>query len=131
MWILKLMDPYIRACLLDIITGIFIFLYFRRTGKVFNVGKRSLGVIIEKQVGNKYHEKRICVRLEHVKPSRCREDYLKRKAENRERKLLAQKNGTVFKPIKRMPEEPKRAHLVSTKNNDPVLVTPIAYERLI
>jgi large subunit ribosomal protein L21e len=57
--------------------------YHGRTGRVFNVAKRSLGVEVTKQVRNRVINKRIHVRVEHVIPSRCREDFLKRIEENK------------------------------------------------
>ncbi|KAK2563492.1 60S ribosomal protein L21 [Acropora cervicornis] len=39
--------------------------YHGRTGQVYNVAKRSLGVIVNKQVRGKILEKRINVRIEH------------------------------------------------------------------
>ena len=38
-------------------------------------------------------DKRINVRVEHVKPSRCREDFLKRVKENDEKRRQAKENG--------------------------------------
>jgi large subunit ribosomal protein L21e len=44
--------------------------YHGRTGVVFNVTKRSVGVRINKPVNGRIVEKRINVRLEHVLPSK-------------------------------------------------------------
>ena len=52
--------------------------YQGRTGKVFNVNPRSIGVIVNKLVGNRIIPKRIHVRLEHIRPSKCREAFVKR-----------------------------------------------------
>ena len=52
--------------------------YHGRTGKVFNVNPRSIGVIVNKSVGNRIIAKRIHVRVEHIRKSKCREDFLKR-----------------------------------------------------
>src|SRR4051812_37100900 len=53
-----------------------------RTGIIYNVTKSAVGVIINKRVGNRYIEKRVNVRVEHVKHSKCREDFLRRVKEN-------------------------------------------------
>jgi hypothetical protein len=50
----------------------------RKTGVVFNVTKSALGIIVNKRVGNRYIEKRINVRIDHVQPSKCQQDYLNR-----------------------------------------------------
>merc|ERR1712061_468146 len=50
--------------------------YHGKTGRVFNVSKRAVGVVVNKRVGGKILPKRICVRVEHVKHSQCRKDFL-------------------------------------------------------
>ncbi len=44
--------------------------YHGRTGRVFNVNPRAIGVELLKRVGTRYMNKRINVRLEHIKRSR-------------------------------------------------------------
>ena len=56
--------------------------YHGRTAVVYNVSPRALGLIVNKRVGNRYMEKRINVRIEHVKPSQSRADFLRRVQEN-------------------------------------------------
>ena len=48
--------------------------YHGRTGIVYNVSPTSVGVIIYKVVGNRYMEKRVNLRIEHVKHSKCRQE---------------------------------------------------------
>ena len=50
--------------------------YHGKTGIVWNVTPRGLGVIVNKVVGTRTLRKRICVRFEHVKASRCREAFV-------------------------------------------------------
>lgn len=45
------------------------------------------------QVGGRIMRKRIHVRVEHVQPSRCREEFLNRRATNDAAKVAAKKNG--------------------------------------
>ncbi|KAG9656251.1 hypothetical protein KCU76_g20220, partial [Aureobasidium melanogenum] len=52
--------------------------YHGKTGVVYNVTKSAVGVILYRQVGNRYIEKRINVRIEHVRHSRSREEFLTR-----------------------------------------------------
>ena len=51
--------------------------YHGKTGRVFNVTKRAVGVIVNKQLRGKIIPKRINVRIEHIQHSRCREDFLR------------------------------------------------------
>ena len=44
-------------------------------------------------IRNRIIQKRINVRIEHVQPSRCREDFLRRVKENEARKRLAKERG--------------------------------------
>jgi len=52
--------------------------YHGRTGVVWNVTKRAIGVEVNKTVGNRVIPKRIHVRVEHVQVSKCRTDFLDR-----------------------------------------------------
>ena len=51
--------------------------YHGKTGRVFNVTKRAVGVVVNKQLRGKIIPKRINVRIEHVLHSRCRDDFLR------------------------------------------------------
>ena len=46
---------------------------------------------------NRIIDKRIHVRIEHVQPSRCREDFFKRIQENKAKRRQAQENKTKIK----------------------------------
>eukprot|EP00889_Picochlorum_renovo_P005766 jgi/Picre1/32796/NNA_008127.t1 len=59
----------------------------------WNVTKRAVGVELLKQVNGRYIKKRIHVRVEHVKPSRCHEAFLRRCKENDERRHKAHLAG--------------------------------------
>ncbi|KAM0682287.1 60S ribosomal protein L21A [Mitosporidium daphniae] len=97
--------------------------YHGKTGVVFNVTKSALGVIVNKRVGSRLLEKRISVRIEHVKPSKCRDDFIARMKSA----TAAHVNGekTV---CKRMPKSQRPACVVDLKNNEPQLLRPIPYE---
>lgn len=69
-------------------------LFFRRTGIVYNVTARAVGVIVYKVVGNRYMEKRVNLRVEHVKHSKCRDDFLNRVKKNAELKKEAKAAGS-------------------------------------
>ncbi|KRX53617.1 60S ribosomal protein L21, partial [Trichinella sp. T9] len=104
--------------------------YHGKTGRVFNVTPHGLGVIVNKRVRNRIIPKRINVRIEHVKPSRCRENFLKRVKENAR---LRAKAKAFFRKIslKRKPEGPRKAHWVDMKKNKPVILHPVPYEQIL
>ena len=49
--------------------------------------------LASRQIGNRQLKKRIHVRVEHVQPSRCREDFLARRTANDIKKAAAKKAG--------------------------------------
>ncbi|KAL0912797.1 hypothetical protein M5K25_016203 [Dendrobium thyrsiflorum] len=99
--------------------------YHGRTGKVWNVTKRAIGVEINKQVGNRIIKKRIHVRVEHVQPSRCAEEFRLRKKKNDELKAEAKSRGETIS-TKRQPEGPKPGFMVEGATLE--TVTPIPYD---
>ena len=60
--------------------------YHGKTGRVFNVSKRAVGVVVNKRVRGKILPKRVYVRVEHVKHSQCRKDFLDRGEDYTEQK---------------------------------------------
>ncbi|KAF2867834.1 60S ribosomal protein L21 [Massariosphaeria phaeospora] len=104
--------------------------YHGKTGVVYNVTKSAVGVILHKQVGNRYIEKRINVRIEHVKLSRSREDFLRRVKENAAKRKQVKTEG-VHQHLKRLPVPPRESRMVSMTDNVPESITPIPYETTI
>ncbi|KAJ3393873.1 Kinesin-like protein kif9 [Entophlyctis sp. JEL0112] len=104
--------------------------YHGKTGIVYNVTKSAVGVIVNKRVGGRYIEKRVNIRVEHIKHSKCRDDFLKRVRANDRAKAEAKITG-VPAVVKRLPAQPRPAHFVSAKKNAPVTVAPIPYEALV
>ncbi|XP_065058821.1 uncharacterized protein LOC135686503 [Rhopilema esculentum] len=104
--------------------------YHGKTGRVYNVTKRAVGVIVNKKLGNRIIPKRINVRIEHVKHSKCRDDFLRRVKENEIKKREAKEKG-IRVDCKRKPQPPRGAAIVSQKNNEPQLIEPIPYEFII
>lgn len=92
--------------------------YHGKTGRVFNVNNRSVGIILYRNVGYKLIERHITARVEHLTLSRSNEDTKKRYAEYAAQRLV----NPNAKPIKRQPAGPKQAVTVSLKNNTPVEV---------
>ncbi|CAG0912682.1 unnamed protein product [Notodromas monacha] len=67
--------------------------YHGKTGRVFNVTQHALGVIVNKRVRGKVLPKRINIRIEHVKHSQCRKDFLDRVKTNEAKKREAREKG--------------------------------------
>lgn len=67
--------------------------YHGRTGIVYNVTKRAVGVRVNKVVGNRIIHKHINVRVEHISPSKCRQDFLNRVKSNELKKKQARETG--------------------------------------
>ena len=101
--------------------------YHGKTGRVYNVTPHAVGVIVNKRIGNRYLAKRINVRIEHVKHSNCRLDFLTRVKQNEEKKRQA-KEGNVKVNLKRQPVGPRKAHFVRTRYNKLEVLEPIPYE---
>jgi large subunit ribosomal protein L21e len=102
--------------------------YHGKTGVIYNVAKSAVGVILQKQVGNRYLEKRVNVRIEHVRVSRSREDFLRRVKANAEKKRVAKEKGEKVE-LKRQPVMPRGARTI--RLGKPETVVPIAYETTI
>lgn len=90
-------------------------IYHGRTGRVFNVNPRSVGVVLTRQVKSRIVEKRIHLRVEHVRKSRCQEDFLKRVKENDAKKAEAKKAGKKIS-TKRILPGPSPAKTVKLNN---------------
>nr|CAG4652273.1 EOG090X0GT4 [Triops cancriformis] len=101
--------------------------YHGKTGRVFNVTQHAVGIIVNKQIRGNIIPKRINVRVEHIKHSTCRQDFLTRVKQNEKLKKEGKTKG-IRVQLKRQPKQPSGAHIVSTKNNEPVFLAPIPYE---
>ncbi|KAI8722494.1 hypothetical protein NCS52_00393400 [Fusarium sp. LHS14.1] len=104
--------------------------YHGKTGVIYNVTKSAVGIIVYKKVKHRYLEKRINIRIEHIQPSRSREDFLKRVKSNAEAKKQAKADG-VQVSVKRQPVGPREARTVSLTDNPPETLTPLPYETTI
>ena len=76
--------------------------YHGKTGKVFNVTKHAVGVVVNKRVGNRIIPKRIHVRIEHCRQSLSREAFKDRVRKNDQAKREA-KAADSRVDIKRKP----------------------------
>eukprot|EP01121_Diplochlamys_sp_Union-15-3_P008668 TRINITY_DN231_c0_g1_i2.p1 TRINITY_DN231_c0_g1~~TRINITY_DN231_c0_g1_i2.p1 ORF type:complete len:163 (-),score=4.91 TRINITY_DN231_c0_g1_i2:49-537(-) len=92
--------------------------YHGRTGIVWNVTPRAVGVAVNKKVNNRIVVKRIHVRIEHVSKSRSREEFQNRIKHIRDLRAQAKKDGkTVPKELtKRLPTQPRNGEIVQRKS---------------
>lgn len=105
--------------------------YHGKTGIVYNVTKTSVGVIVNKRVNNRIVAKRVNLRVEHVKHSKCRDDFLQRVKDNAAKKKEARAAGQVAL-VKRQPKMPRVAHqVVVAAGALPETICPVAYEALV
>jgi len=102
--------------------------YHGKIGRIFNITAHGLGVEVNKRVHGRVIAKRINIRTEHVRPSGCRKDFLKRKEYNEAARRQYKITGKWQGLLKRQPKAPREAHIVSTKNNTPQDVMVIPYE---
>ncbi len=86
--------------------------YHGRTGRIFNVNKRSVGVRLEKKIGNRKLIKRVHVLVNHIRKSNVKNNFLERIKKNQQLSADAKaKNETIF--LKRQPKMPENAKTVS------------------
>jgi large subunit ribosomal protein L21e len=94
--------------------------YHGRTGRIFNVNPNSVGVIINKQVRNRIIPKRIHVRVEHVRRSKCQANF-----KERIRKVEEAKRSDKNKiSRKRLPTPPKGEIRVDGSLSEQVFQNP-------
>ena len=88
----------------------------------------AIGVQINKKVRHRYMEKRIHVRVEHVKPSNSRNEFLARMKKNEAIKAEVKKTKGKKVNLKRSPKLPEKAAFIRTKS---VTLTPSAYAGIV
>lgn len=106
--------------------------YHGRTGIVFNVTKSAVGVRVNKFVNGRIIEKRIHVRVEHVRHSKCQKEILRRKKENEAAKEEARKTGVKVN-LKREPKAPKEGYFLAAPGGDGEITTiqPLPFSDLV
>ncbi len=106
--------------------------YHGRTGIVFNVTKSSVGVRVNKPVNGRIIEKRIHVRIEHIRPSKCQKEILARKVSNEQAKEEARTTGVKVN-LKRTPKLPKSGYFLDKAGEDGVITTiqPLPFSDLV
>jgi large subunit ribosomal protein L21e len=103
--------------------------YHGKTGRVFNVTKHAVGVVVNKRVRGKILAKRISVRVEHIKKSNSRVDFLNRVKKNEQLKRAAKEAGKPAPECKRIAKQVIPGHtVVAGESNQPQFLAPIPYE---
>lgn len=107
--------------------------YHGKTGRVMNVLKRAVQVLINKRVRQRLIEKKIMLRVEHIKPARYEEGQRKKVEKIQNLKKLSQQYNIWGLNLKvHGVEEPKKGHFVNiNKLNAPVDVNAIPYELVV
>ncbi|AFZ78973.1 60S ribosomal protein L21e, putative [Theileria equi strain WA] len=100
--------------------------YHGRTGVVYNVAPRALGIMVKKVVRGKELLKRINVHIEHVRKSRCREEFLKRVATNDALRREAKLEGKKLK-LKREPKPVAPGYLVTLEPESIITMDPVPF----
>jgi large subunit ribosomal protein L21e len=105
--------------------------YHGRTGIIFNVTKSSVGVRVNKFVNGRIIEKRVHVRIEHIRASKCQKEILKRKIDNEAAKDEARKTGVKVN-LKRTPKLPKAAYyLAAAGDGEVTTIQPLPFSDLV
>mmetsp|Transcript_38250 Transcript_38250/g.151395 ORF Transcript_38250/g.151395 Transcript_38250/m.151395 type:complete len:161 (-) Transcript_38250:52-534(-) len=101
--------------------------YHGKTGRIFNISRGAVGVEVNKVVRNKKLAKRIHVRIEHVKKSRCTEE-LKTRVRSRDamRREAREKGEKLVLPKRQPASMTKPAIVVAGDNIE--LLEPVKYE---
>lgn len=103
--------------------------YHGKTGRVYNVSKRAVGVIVNKQVKGRLEPKRINLRVEHIRKSQSREAFKKRVKANDKIKSEARKNGKVVS-TKRQNDKPAESMVVQAKSAAKEFLHPLKYREV-
>ncbi len=97
--------------------------YHGRTGVVFNVNKRAIGLNVNKIVNGRIISKKIHVSIPHVHKSKCRDEIIRRVKENEAIKAAAKKGGAK-QNLKRQHKVPNKSHFYTPVDMTTMRATP-------
>jgi len=89
--------------------------YHGRTGRVWNITPRAIGVEIFKRVKQRRERKRLHVRVEHIRPSNSRKEFIERRKRNDDISR-AVKEGGERKVLKRQAGVGHGGYFLNPKN---------------
>jgi large subunit ribosomal protein L21e len=104
--------------------------YHGRTGVVFNVNKRAIGISVNKEVNGRIISKDIHVAVPHVTPSKCRDEVIARRLANEAHKKAVLQGTATRKSLKRQAVQPKAGYFYKVEAT-PETITPIPYVDLV
>jgi len=104
--------------------------YQGRTGVVFNVTRRALGVRINKVVNGRIIEKMVNVRIEHVRPSKCKDEFKRRVKDNEEQKRAVRDGSAEKISLKRQPRQPHNGFVVKLEE-EPTTIQPVPFYEVV
>ena len=131
----KILETYRKGDYVDIIAdgsihkGMPHKFYHGKTGRVFNVTQHAIGVVVNKQFRGRIIPKRIHVRVEHLRRSQTREAFKRRVRENDAKKVEAKKRGEKIS-TKRIPAQPRTAHVVDVSQTSIEFMNPFKHRDL-
>lgn len=91
--------------------------YHGKTGKIFNISKSSVGVKIEKKIGNRKIIKKINIRIEHLKKSKSRIEFFDRVKAKDKKRCIFNFTNTLHIFFRKKPCVQTNNHWVSFKKN--------------
>jgi large subunit ribosomal protein L21e len=106
-----------------------------RTGIVFNVSKRAVGVVVNKlklNGGNRIMKKYLNIRVEHVRPSSAKAEITARVIANEAHKTAWRKAGSKDsdrKILKRLPRQPKEGYTLVVDST--AFMTPVPFVQMV
>mmetsp|Transcript_8861 Transcript_8861/g.27257 ORF Transcript_8861/g.27257 Transcript_8861/m.27257 type:complete len:160 (+) Transcript_8861:118-597(+) len=103
--------------------------YHGRTGVIYNITKRAVGVRVAKSVNGRIINKHLNVRVEHVVPSKCQNEIIARKKANEAAKLQAKESGEKVL-LKRQPKAPNQGFVIAIPET-PETIQPIPFSDLV
>jgi large subunit ribosomal protein L21e len=103
--------------------------YHGRTGVVFNITKRAVGVTVNKEVNGRIIKKNLNIAVPHVLPSKCQQQIIARKKENEQIKAAARKGGPKVN-LKRVNTQPKAGYVYKI-DKTPETIQPLPYVDLV
>jgi large subunit ribosomal protein L21e len=74
--------------------------YHGKTGRIWNITPRAVGIYLNKMVGHRYVLKKLHIRTEHVQHSTSRDDFLARVKRNDASKAAAKAAGRACPPLR-------------------------------
>mmetsp|Transcript_7449 Transcript_7449/g.11029 ORF Transcript_7449/g.11029 Transcript_7449/m.11029 type:complete len:164 (+) Transcript_7449:40-531(+) len=103
--------------------------YHGRTGQIWNITPRAVGVEVNKRVKGRIMRKRLHVRIEHVRPSKCQADMKERELKNSKiQQENAKKDKKDWEPlIRKLPIKPKKGYVLKKKGQKIEHLAPTAF----